>query len=212
MEERSPDIQDPGQEPVFRETVQSQTVKVAQGPSPSVAWAWVIELSETVLPAIVIAVLINLFLAQATRVYGHSMEPNLHTDQRLIVEKISYRLRGPRRGDIVVVHVPGHEVPPIKRVIGLPGEVVEIREGHVWLDGRSLDEAYLADIQQQDYGPYTVPARHVFVMGDNRNLSGDSRIFGPVPLENVRGRAWLSYWPLREFGFLRSDGTRRLFP
>ena len=171
-----------------------------------------VEVVDTVLPALVVAVLINLFVAQGTYVYGLSMEPNLHTDQRLIVEKVSYRLRGPKRGDIVVVHVEGHEVPPIKRVIGLPGETIEIREGHVWIDGQSLDEAYLAEIVQRDYGPYTVPLQHVFVMGDNRNLSGDSRLFGPVHIQNIWGRAWLSYWPPQEFGFLRSDGTLGLFP
>jgi len=171
-----------------------------------------VEVVDTVLPAFVLAVLINLFVAQSTYVYGQSMEPNLHTDQRLIVEKISYRLRGPRRGDVIVVHVEGHEVPPIKRVIGLPGETIEIRSGQVWIDGRPLDEAYLADIRQRDYGPYTVPPQHVFVMGDNRNVSGDSRLFGPVHLENILGRAWLSYWPLQEFGFLHPDGTLGLLP
>jgi signal peptidase I len=159
------------------------------------------------LPAVVIAVLINLFVAQGTYVHGQSMEPNLHSDQRLIVEKISYRLRGPRRGDIVVVRVDGHDVPPIKRVIGLPGETVEIRDGHAWIDGRRLAEAYLDPILQQDYGPVTVPQEHVFVMGDNRNVSGDSRIFGPVHLREVWGRAWLSYWPPEAFGFLRADGS-----
>jgi len=170
------------------------------------------EIVDTVLPAIVLAVLITLFVAQGTYVYGQSMEPNLHQDQRLIVEKVSYRLRGPRRGDIVVVQVPGHEIPPIKRVIGLPGETIEIRDGRVWVDGQALSETYLAEITQQDYGPYVVPAQHIFVMGDNRNVSGDSRLFGPVPLTNVWGRAWLSYWPLQDLGFFHSDGTLGLLP
>ena len=87
-----------------------------------------IEVVDTVLPALVIAVLITLFVAQGTYVYGQSMEPNLHQDQRLIVEKISYRLRGPRRGDIVVVLVEGHDVPPIKRVIGLPNETIAMMD------------------------------------------------------------------------------------
>ena len=171
-----------------------------------------VEVVDTVLPALVIAVLINLFVAQGTYVHGQSMEPNLHTDQRLIVEKVSYRLRDPRRGDIVVVRVPDHEVPLIKRVIGLPGETVEIREGRVWVDGQPLDEVYLENIQQRDYGPSTVPDLHVFVMGDNRNHSNDSRFFGPVHVDQIWGRAWLSYWPLQEFGFLRSDGIPRLLP
>ena len=94
-------------------------------------WQWIVEQGETVQPAIVIAVLINLFLAQATRVYGSSMEPNLHTDQRLVVEKVSYRLHGPRRGDVVVLRLPerGPEL-LIKRVIGLPGPC-----DHCWQGG-----------------------------------------------------------------------------
>jgi signal peptidase I len=171
-----------------------------------------VEVVDTVLPALVIAVLVNLFVAQGTYVHGQSMEPNLHTDQRLIVEKVSYRLRGPQRGDIVVVRVPGHEVPLIKRVIGLAGETVEICEGRVWIDGQPLGEAYLADVKQRDYGPHTVPARHVFVMGDNRNYSNDSRFFGPVRLEQIWGRAWLSYWPPQEFGLLHADGSSGLLP
>lgn len=175
-------------------------------------YALLVEVVETVLPAIVIAVLLTLFVAQGTYVYGQSMEPNLHSDQRLIVEKISYRLRGPRRGDIVVVRVDGYEIPPIKRVIGLPGETIEILAGQVWINGWPLDEAYLADVIQQDYGPSVVPPGRVFVMGDNRNRSQDSRFFGPVPLKDIWGRAWLSYWPLHEFGFLRPDGTLGLLP
>jgi signal peptidase I len=128
------------------------------------------------------------------------------------VEKVSYRLRSPRRGDIVVVHVAGHEVPPIKRVIGLPGETLEIRAGSVWIDGWPLEETYLADIQQQDYGPYTVPPEHVFVMGDNRPVSGDSRLFGPVHLSDVLGRAWLSYWPPQDLRLLRPEGTLGAHP
>jgi signal peptidase I len=161
------------------------------------------EISDTVLPAVVVAVLINLFVAQGIHVYGQSMEPNLHTNQRLLVEKISYRFGLPGRGDIVVVQVSGHEVPPIKRVIGLPGETVEIREGRVLVDGRQLEEPYLADVEMRDYGPYAVPLQHVFVMGDNRHLSGDSRIFGPVPVDRILGHAWFTYWPPSEIGFLK---------
>jgi len=143
--------------------------------------------------------LINLFFAQGTSVYGQSMEPNLHTDQRLIVEKVSYRLHPPRRGDIVIVDVKGYEIPLIKRVIGLPGETIEIRDNRVYIDGLPLQEGYLSDVRQRNYGPTEVASGHVFVMGDNRGASNDSRYFGPVPISQVLGRAWLSYWPLNEF-------------
>jgi signal peptidase I len=161
-------------------------------------------LGETVLPAIVIAVLINLFLAQATRVYGHSMEPNLHTDQRLVVEKVTYRLRSPRRGDVVVLRMPerGPEL-LIKRVIALPGETISISNGSVFVDGQRLEEPYLARETKGNMVSLTVPEGHVFVMGDNRGASNDSRVFGAVPLDQVVGRAWFSYWPLDALGFVR---------
>jgi signal peptidase I len=170
----------------------------------TVFWLWLVELGETVLPAIVIAVLINLFLAQATRVYGHSMEPNLHSDQRLVVEKVSYRLHGPHRGDVVVLRLPerGPEL-LIKRVIALPGETVEIRDGNVLINGRVLDEPYLERETNGVYGPVTVPEQHVFVMGDNRGASNDSRVFGPVSVDRIVGRAWVSYWPFDAVGIVK---------
>ncbi len=158
--------------------------------------AWLREIVETLLPAVVIAVLINMFLAQATRVYGQSMEPTLHTNQRLIVEKITYRFHGPRRGDIVVLKLPEHsEELLIKRVIGLPGEKVEIYDGTVYIDGRPLDEPYLTQKTPGSMPAVVVPPLHVFVLGDNRAASNDSRAFGPVPITNIVGKAWLSYWP-----------------
>jgi signal peptidase I len=168
------------------------------------AWLWFLELGETVLPAIVIAVLINLFLAQATRVYGHSMEPNLHTDQRLVVEKVSYRIHGPHRGDVVVIRMPerGPEL-LIKRVIGLPGETIEVRDGSVYINGQPLNEPYLTHQTSGSYGPTLIPEGQVFVMGDNRNASNDSRVFGPVPVDRIVGRAWVSYWPPEFFGLVQ---------
>ena len=164
---------------------------------------WLVELGETVLPAIVIAVLINLFLAQATRVYGSSMEPNLHTDQRLVVEKLSYRLHQPQRGDVVVLRLPerGPEL-LIKRVIALPGETIEVRDGQVMINGAMLPEPYLSQQTRGQYGPVQVPEGHIFVMGDNRGASNDSRVFGPVPQVRIVGRAWVSYWPPGDLGLI----------
>jgi len=162
------------------------------------------EVLETVLPALLIALLINVFLGQATRVEGQSMEPNLHTDQRLVVEKVSYRLHGPQRFDIVVLKLPkqGDEL-LIKRVVGLPGEMVEIRAGRVYINGEQLEEPFITDNTRPGRSEkLIVPPLHVFVMGDNRNHSNDSRSFGPVPIENAVGRAWLSYWPPEEMGLV----------
>jgi signal peptidase I len=159
------------------------------------------ELIESVLPALVIVLVVNIFLAQATRVEGQSMEPNLHDNQRLIIEKITYRFREPQRGDIIVLRRPSRSTEPlIKRVVGLPGETVSIHEGRVYIDGDPLGEEYL---NQETWGtmpPRLVPEEHVFVLGDNRKASNDSRSFGMVPFDDIIGRAWLRYWPPNEVG------------
>jgi signal peptidase I len=165
------------------------------------------EVLETMVPAVIIALLINLLLAQATRVYGQSMEPNLHSDQRLVVEKISYSrwwpAGGPQRGDVVVFRVDENSDLLIKRVIGLPGDRVEVRAGQVYIDRELLDEPYLTGPTYGDYGPIDVPPLHVFVLGDNRGFSNDSRAFGPLTLDSVIGRAWFSYWPPDLWGLVQ---------
>ncbi len=165
------------------------------------------EILETMIPAVIIALLINLLLAQATRVYGQSMEPNLHTDQRLVVEKVSYNrwwpVGGPQRGDVVVFRVDPNSDLLIKRVIGLPGDRVEIRSGQVSINGEPLDEPYISGPTYGDYGPVDVPPLHLLVLGDNRGFSNDSRAFGPLPLDSVTGRAWFSYWPPDQWGLVQ---------
>jgi len=157
----------------------------------------------TIVPAIVIALLIHLFLAQATRVYGQSMEPNLHTNERLVIEKISYHLHGPRRGDVVVLRDPaGSPEMLIKRVVGLPGERVTLADGRVYVDGTPIDEPYLDQPTNGSGRSWVVPPLHVFVMGDNRSASRDSRIFGAVPMEELVGRALFRYWPFEEIGIV----------
>lgn len=158
------------------------------------------DLLETILPALLLALLLSHFVAQGTVVHGQSMEPNLHTDQRVIIEKLSYHFYLPQRGDVVVLDVADSEIPLIKRVVGLPGETVEVRDNCVYVDGQVLQEPYLTATTQRDYGPVAIPAGHVFVMGDNRGNSRDSRSFGPVSLEQIVGRAWVLYWPLGDVG------------
>jgi len=161
------------------------------------------EVSETVIPAVIIAMIINLFLAQATQVLGQSMEPNLHTAQRVVVEKVTYRLfHGPRRGDVVVIDLPGQSDMLIKRVVGLPGETIEVRGGEVYIEGQRLEEPWAVKLGGSSYGPQTIPPLHVFVLGDNRGASNDSRNFGPVPIDSIVGRAWFSYWPAEYVGFV----------
>ncbi len=166
---------------------------------------------ETIVPAALIAICINLFLAQATRVYGQSMEPNLHTNQRLVVEKVSYNsyLReflhsSPERGNVVVVSVPNQNGELlIKRVIGLPGDTIMVHDGQVFVNNAAINEPYLKDATLGLFGPIIVPPDQIFVLGDNRNFSNDSRSFGAVPLNAVVGRAWFSYWPIEQIGFIK---------
>lgn len=166
--------------------------------------SWFRELLESVLPALVIVIVVNLFIAQATRVEGQSMEPNLHNNERLIIEKISYRLREPVRGDIVVIRPQQHGIVPlIKRVVGLPGETVEIKLDQVFINGEALAEDYLVQPTIGGMAAQIVPEAHVLVLGDNRNASNDSRSFGMIPYDDIIGRAWFRYWPLDEVGIIR---------
>lgn len=174
-------------------------------PAPWRRWTWDVfrDLAGTILPAILIALLIHLFLAQATRVFGQSMEPNIHADQRLVIEKLSYHFRGPQRGDVVVLRDPsGADDLLIKRVVALAGERVILRSGRVWVDGRMLPEPYLDQDTPSGTQTWVVPPLHVFVMGDNRGASRDSRTFGPVRIDDLIGRAVFRYWPFKQAGLL----------
>ena len=165
---------------------------------------WIRDILETILPALLIVLVVNVFLAQATRVEGQSMEPNLHNNQRLIIEKISYRFHPPHRGDIVVIKMPNrHSDPLIKRVVGLPGETIEIRDGHVYINGQMLNEPYLEQLTYGNTGPHVIAPGYIFVLGDNRGASNDSRSFGEVQISNILGHAWFRYWPPHEIGLVR---------
>ncbi len=180
------------------EAAHAPTGQVRQGSRGSL---FIRELSGTLLPALAIALLMHLFLAQSTIVYGQSMEPNFFTDQRLIIEKISYRFRTPERGDVVVLKDPsGGPIPLIKRVVGLPGERVTISQGHVYIEGKLLKESYLTQPTSGPSESWVVPPLHIFVMGDNRGNSRDSRYFGPIELDSILGHAVFRYWPLEEAG------------
>lgn len=130
------------------------------------------------------------------------MQPNLYVGDRLMTEKISYHLHPPRRGDVVIIERPAGEVSLVKRVVAVEGEVVEVRDGHTFVNGQPIDEPWVAHFGGQDYGPALVPPGHLFVVGDNRAVSRDSRAIGPVPVDSIRGRVWLVYWPPEQFEFV----------
>ncbi len=153
------------------------------------------EALQIVVPALVLALIVHLFLAQATIVFGQSMEPNLHPNERLIVDKLSYRMRAPERGDIVVVDLPMMEEMLVKRIVALPGEQVEIRRGVVYVNGAPIEEPFPHDTIEYDMPRLTLGPLSYFVLGDNRGNSNDSRSFGPITRDQIMGRVWLRYWP-----------------
>lgn len=160
--------------------------------------AW--ELVSTVVPALLLALFITVFVAEAASIEdGPSMQPNLYRGNRVVLEKISYRLHAPRRGDIVIANRPGNEVSLIKRVIGLPGETIEVRGGHTYIDGQPIEEPWVTYFGGRSYPPTLIPPDHVFIMGDNRPNSRDSREIGPVSISDIEGRVWLVCWPFDQF-------------
>jgi signal peptidase I len=169
------------------------------GPTPTIARfmlraLW--EIVSTVVPAVFIALFVNVYVAQATTIDGPSMQPNLYYDYRVMVEKITYRFHSPRRGDVIVFDVPDEDIRLIKRVVALGGETIEVREGQVFIDGQLLEEPWTTQLGGPDFPPTVVPPLHVFALGDNRPVSRDCRAVGPVPVENIVGHAWFIYWPL----------------
>jgi len=155
------------------------------------------ELVITICPALLVALFINVFVAEAALVeHGPSMEPNLYRGYRVMTEKVSYVLHPPNRGDIVVADRPGSEVALIKRVVALPGETVEVRGGHTFVNGKQIEEPWVTNFGGPSYPPTVVPLDHVFLLGDNRSNSRDSRAIGPVPMDTIKGHVWLVYWPL----------------
>jgi signal peptidase I len=133
------------------------------------------------------------------------MDPTLEVGERVFVNKFLYRFSEPERGDIIVFRsTEGGNEDLIKRVVGLPGDNIEVRDGVLFVNGEHREEPYL-NKQFPDsgsYGPITVPPNHLFMMGDNRANSRDSRYFGPLPFENIEGEAFVSFWPPSRVGFL----------
>jgi signal peptidase I len=159
------------------------------------------ELIQTVAIAGVLFLAVNLLTARI-RVEGISMEPSLHEGQFVVVNRMAYRWNEAERGDIIVFRFPLNPSRRfIKRVIGLPGNTVTIRGGDVYIDGQILDEPYLAATPRYD-GEWIIGPDELFVLGDNRNNSSDSQNWGPLPIEEIIGKAVIVYWPPSEAGLI----------
>jgi len=189
-----------------------------------------VEIPLLLIGAIVVTLLVKAFLAQAFYIPSASMEPQLRENDRVVVSRTAYRLHDPNRGDIVVFPSPAvpaedegllegifHDVLEsvalrdpgdrelIKRIVGLPGETIEARDGRLLIDGVPLVEPYIPDgVTTSDFGPVTVPEDRVFVMGDNRGNSHDSRFpdIGPIEIDTIVGRAIARVWPPNRTAFL----------
>jgi len=178
--------------------------------APSATSSVLRELFEVIVLAVILYFGIS-FAVQTVHVEGLSMFGTLDNNDYLIANKIDYRLHAPHRGDIVILRPPTLSTTDyIKRVVALPGERLLIRDGVVYINGHRLEEPYLPEawtVNNQWGGPdgTVIPANQYFVMGDNRNRSQDSRVFGPIGLDRIDGRAWFRIWPLDHFGDIYKD-------
>jgi len=175
-----------------------------------------VEIGTTVVLAVLLYLVIQTFLVGTYRVEQVSMLPTLRPDQHLLIDKLTPHFDGYSRGDIIVFHppdMPADSTPYIKRVIGVAGDHIELRDGAVVVNGVALQEPYLSDdgrhhgatepIEPDFQTSWDVPAGAVFAMGDHRARSVDSRAFGPVAVDQIIGRAWLRFWPFDGVGILQ---------
>jgi len=174
---------------------------------------WLFDWGETIVVALILALIIRAFFLQVFWIPSGSMERTLDIGDRIVVNKVIYNFRPPKRFEIIVFRaVPAmgeQKKDLIKRVIGLPGETLEVKDGVIAINGSSVEEP--ADMRQtmnQDYanfGPITIPPDSYFVMGDNRPASADSRYWGFLPKKNIIGKAFLRIWPLTKFGSIPGE-------
>ena len=175
-------------------------------PSSKLKALW--ENLQILVVALILALLVRAYVAEPRFIPSDSMVPTLQVGDRLVVEKISYHLHPPEFGDIVVFDPPlqlqrqGYKKDQafIKRIIGQPGETIEIKNGKVFVNGQALQEPYIAESPNYIMKPAQVSEGAFFVMGDNRNNSNDSHVWGFLPKDNIIGRAWLRFYPFDRLG------------
>ncbi len=200
--------------------------------------AW-LEIGKTLLTAIVLALGIRTFVAEARYIPSSSMVPTLEIDDRLIIEKISYHFNKPQRSDIVVFYppdkaatacvqrpttssgqiIPNLSVDPdkttsskpkdayIKRIVGIPGDRIEVKNERVYRNGQEIRESYIKEAPVYDFPQVIVPENQYLVFGDNRNNSCDSHLWGFVPHDNIIGKAVVRFWPLDRLGAIEPDSA-----
>ncbi len=160
--------------------------------------------------ALGLAIVVMIFLYQPVKVEGTSMNPLLSDQERIFINKFVYHFEPIERGDVIVFWYPlDRSKSFIKRVVGLPGETIEIRDGHVYINDHELADQYVPAgyLDGSTYAPHRIPTDGYFVMGDHRDSSNDSRVFGAVPRQFIYGKAVFAYWPADHFGSLTSTST-----
>jgi signal peptidase I len=196
-------------------TVQQQDSKNSDQSQPQGFWQssfWKSQRENVQILAIalVLAVLIRLFVAEPRFIPSDSMVPTLQIGDRLVIEKVFYRFRPPASGEVIVFEPPallqeyGYSADRafIKRIIGVPGDRIAVHQGQVYRNGLALTESYIAESPKYEMEEVTVPPQEFFVMGDNRNNSNDSHVWGFLPQENIIGRAIFRFWTPDRFGVL----------
>ena len=193
------------------EVVDAEPIPEDPAPAPTEEHHGVRNLVEwiaIIVGALAVALIVKTFLIQAFFIPSLSMHPTLDEGDRVLVNKLSYKMHDVNRGDLVVFERPKGQPESeikdlIKRVIALPGETIESREGTVYIDGKQLEEDYLVEGVTTEHLPrQTIPAGHVFVMGDNRSDSADSRVFGAIDEDTIVGRAFVRVWPVSQLSLL----------
>jgi signal peptidase I len=155
----------------------------------------IVEWAITLGAAVALAFSVHIWVGEIITILGPSMQPNIWENEKVLVGKVEYYFTTPKRGDIVIVKFSDRTEDIIKRVIATAGERIQVTGGYVYINGKKLDEPYVEEPANEDTPEMTVPPGTIFVMGDNRNDSHDSRAVGPIPLDKVLGRAYLIVWP-----------------
>jgi signal peptidase I len=189
----------------FEEAQKAEEVEGKEETKENPVASFIKELPLLVIIAFVVAWLIKSFIIQPFYIPSGSMEPTFVVGDHVLVNKFVYRFTKPARGEVIVFRYPlDPSKDYIKRIVGFPGETVEIKNSHVYISGKKLNESYAAtEMGTPDFGPIKVPANKLFVLGDNRNNSADSRAWGMLPGRNILGKAIFLYWPPDRIGLVK---------